>query len=355
MIEIKPEHQSIYERLQDDESRQLFLCRYQYCISGNKDILLEEVGISHKYCTDSKYKEAWDSLRMDTKRRETGVILFGAGKNLKHCVADMERNNIAVRAVCDSSETMVGQEKCGYVIIDPAFSVQEYKTLVFVITPTKDLFIQEIHDYLVGMGIPCEAILIYNRAEKQYFGPDFITPVSDEVFIDAGCYDGETIVDFYEFAGKGKVYGFEPDRLCYEKTLKTLSELNYHDVELIDKGLWEKAETIRFKSWPQTAGSRITTEGETQIETVALDDVVNPAETVTLIKMDIEGAELNALKGAAKTIKRCLPRLAICIYHKQDDIVEIPMYILSLNNDYKLYIRHHVPWVYNETVLYALP
>lgn len=83
-----------------------------------------------------------------------------------------------------------------------------------------------------------------------------------------------------------------------------------------------------------------------------IDDVVH--EKVTFIKMDVEGSELKALHGAKKSIKKHLPRLAISIYHKPEDIVEIPEYILSLHNGYQFYIRHHVPWLNNETVLYAV-
>ncbi len=69
--------------------------------------------------------------------------------------------------------------------------------------------------------------------------------------------------------------------------------------------------------------------------------------------MDIEGAELNALKGCEKIIKRYQPKLAICIYHRNEDFIEIPKYILSIVPEYKLYMRHH-NISGTETVLYAI-
>ena len=78
-------------------------------------------------------------------------------------------------------------------------------------------------------------------------------------------------------------------------------------------------------------------------------------ERVTFIKMDIEGAELESLKGAGRIIIReQKPKLAICVYHKKEDIFDIPEYILSLNPKYKLYLRHYTlgEW---DTVLYAIP
>jgi hypothetical protein len=70
--------------------------------------------------------------------------------------------------------------------------------------------------------------------------------------------------------------------------------------------------------------------------------------------MDIEGAELNALRGAEKTILKYRPKLAICVYHKPEDIWEIPAYILSLHGDYRLYLRHYDICSPCETVLYAV-
>ena len=76
-------------------------------------------------------------------------------------------------------------------------------------------------------------------------------------------------------------------------------------------------------------------------------------DKVSFIKMDIEGAELKALEGAKETISKYKPRLAICIYHKYEDIYEIGDYILTLNPNYKLYIRHYTTCMW-ETVLYAV-
>ena len=86
------------------------------------------------------------------------------------------------------------------------------------------------------------------------------------------------------------------------------------------------------------------------VECVPLDTVVS--EKVTFIKMDIEGSEMRALSGARHLITTCKPKLAICIYHKLDDLWKIPLYIHSLVPEYKFYVRHH-SILYVDTVLYA--
>lgn len=75
---------------------------------------------------------------------------------------------------------------------------------------------------------------------------------------------------------------------------------------------------------------------------------------ITYIKMDIEGAEYQALMGAADVIQRDMPTLMISVYHKQDDLIKIPLLIKSLNYRYKLYLRHYRSMSIQETVLYAV-
>ena len=99
------------------------------------------------------------------------------------------------------------------------------------------------------------------------------------------------------------------------------------------------------------AGSCVAETGMSIIQGIALDEIVKD-ENITFIKMDIEGSELKALEGARNTIIRNKPKLAICIYHKPEDIIEVPFYLLSLVPEYKFYIRHYSSCLW-ETVLYA--
>jgi hypothetical protein len=69
--------------------------------------------------------------------------------------------------------------------------------------------------------------------------------------------------------------------------------------------------------------------------------------------MDIEGAELEALKGASETIIKHKPNLAISLYHKPQDLWEIPNFIKSLRNDYKFYLRSHGHLTF-DSVLYCI-
>jgi len=196
--------------------------------------------------------------------------------------------------------------------------------------------------------------------DEQYFSlPQFkesspLPPTNGEIFIDCGAFDGDTVKRFIKFC-KGKyekIYSFEPNPSQYENTLRNIKDAGIQRVEVIKKGVWSCETVLKFLE--NRAGSNINDSGTTAIEVTAIDIVVPESENVTFIKMDVEGAEMEALKGAANTIRRCKPKLAVCIYHKPQDIIEIPTYIMALCPEYKLYIRHHFinGW---ETVLYALP
>ena len=92
--------------------------------------------------------------------------------------------------------------------------------------------------------------------------------------------------------------------------------------------------------------------GDIEINVDKLDSLVN--EQTTYIKMDIEGAEAFAIEGAESTILRDHPRLAICVYHKVDDLWKIPEQVLKIRDDYKLYLRHYTEGV-DETVMFFIP
>ena len=98
-------------------------------------------------------------------------------------------------------------------------------------------------------------------------------------------------------------------------------------------------------------GGTICENGNVEVQLTTIDEEVK--DEVTLIKLDIEGAELDALKGAERAIKLYKPALAVCIYHRESDYVDIFDYIQNLNPTYKFYIRHHAD-CYAESVLYAV-
>lgn len=183
----------------------------------------------------------------------------------------------------------------------------------------------------------------------QYF-EDFLNFTDNEVFVDAGGYDGQTSIEFIKHCPKYKsIYIFEPSKenlALAEENLK-----DFKNVHFISKGLSNQKDTLRFDTGSGSASS-ISENGTIEIEVDTLDSLVN--EKVTFIKMDIEGAEALAIEGMKNHILNDRPKMAISVYHKVDDFWKIPEQIFSIRDDYDLYIRHYTEGT-DETVMFFIP
>lgn len=181
--------------------------------------------------------------------------------------------------------------------------------------------------------------------EKQYF-EDFMRS-SKDIFVDAGAFDGETSQIFAKFCPDyEKIYVFEPSNVNMKKAKENLAALR--DVVYFDCGLSDKKDRLRFSS-ALGSSSVISEQGTDFIDVDALDNL--SAGKVTFIKMDLEGWELAALKGAAQTIKQYRPKLAIGAYHQTADFLAVYQFVMRLHPDYQIYLRHYTQG-WPETVLY---
>lgn len=151
-----------------------------------------------------------------------------------------------------------------------------------------------------------------------------------------------------------KAIFFELDQKNCEELGKNIEDqydkLVQDKICIINKGVSDQSKEIFYAV--STSSSHIEEKGEIRGSIVKIDQEI-PEEKITLLKMDIEGAELSALKGATQIIKIRQPDLAICVYHKLKDFWEIPLYIKSICPEYKIYLRHHSQ-TQIETVCYAV-
>ena len=215
---------------------------------------------------------------------------------------------------------------------------------------SKNVILNRIRGYLFNAPQP------HYPPKEQYFSEDAITLSDDEVFVDCGHFTGDTTLIFIEKT-KGQfkqVYGFEPE---YENWLQAKQNLaNYPNVESVNMGVFDKDKTVSF--FTGFGGvSRVDNigDGNTELTVTSLDSFFETAtHKPTLIKMDIEGVEREALIGAEKIIKKYKPKLAICVYHKPGDIYELPRLIQTFGTDYKFTLRHYYS-SNSETVMYGVP
>ena len=201
---------------------------------------------------------------------------------------------------------------------------------------------------------------LYWNGDEEYF-PAKLMPVvkKGDVVADVGVSSYYPELEKYSvMAGtKGKVLAFEASPVEYEKIKQDLAKrTDLKNVELINYGLWNYDTTLKL-SVDETASSLIFqwTDNLMDCKLVTLDNYMKSHKIKKLdyIKMDIEGAESQALAGAEKTIKKHRPNMAICVYHHPVHLYELMLYIDSLNAGYDFYFQHHSAYGV-ETVLYAV-
>ncbi len=171
-----------------------------------------------------------------------------------------------------------------------------------------------------------------------YFGTELFENKENEVIIDGGAFDGDTIREFFSVPGRKfkKIYAFEPDTDNYKKLCAAAEN---DKIVPIHAGLGKEKAELNF-IMGRGVSSRVDKEGTNQIAIEAIDQVLKD-EKPTYIKMDIEGAEADALLGGRRMIEKYLPVLAISAYHKMRDMFELVELIDELGSgNYDIYLRH---------------
>jgi len=347
-----------------------------------------------------------DDLLVALSDPDARAVIFGAGAVGTHVMYGLKacsgREGTKIVAFCDNFKTGINSA-FNIPIVSPAELIKHYKDAVIIVAVNHTVS-DEIYNQVLEIGFPQEKVfrryscymmeiddlhkhldgykwayeffedtisktIILNRMrgylfnfemehaprEETYFEKEVIQFSEHEVFIDGGCYNGETALEFirrmngrYDF-----IYSFEPVTEYFEIAKSNL--VPHKNIEIINKGLWSKADKLFFHV--EGEGSRISTIGDNFISVTSLDEFFMEGKEKhlpTFIKLDIEGAEKNALLGMKKIIEKVHPKFAVCVYHKPEDIYELPQLLMELGKGrYKFMLRHYAVGLF-ETVLYAI-
>lgn len=222
-------------------------------------------------------------------------------------------------------------------LLHDEISVEVFKNVLMYRTTLQNEYIDKAYFLSIERG-------------STYFDKEIIKLGSEEVFIDCGGYVGDSTEMFimnchnrYE-----KIIFFEPNSELMETARENLKKYPY--ITYYAKAVGEK-EGVAFFT-PLDASGMVSDNGQVQIPVSSIDGLIPPV-CPTYIKMDIEGSEMDALRGGLDIIKRCVPKLAISIYHKHYDLFEIIEFIDSLNLGYEFYVRHYTRTL-ADTVLYCI-
>lgn len=354
----------------------------------------------------NQMKEIVQNIDLNRIDANAKIILFGAGMNGSFAYSKL-KDKFNIVAFSDNNTSLWGKEHEGIPVIEPG-KISEIENVFVFVTVTGQHYVS-IKKQLEELELPFmiymeyvlaqhfkdfehvylslledeESKIVYSNilishllctekylkeifVRNQYFEiPEFNIPSTKEVFVDCGAFTGDTM-ESYVLNRAGmfkKIYSFEPTQktynaLCYRRE-RLLREWALEEDQILpqkyavsdeDKEVYFGSEINGEKS------NRIFEKEESAVEKmecVALDSFFSDKkEMPTFIKADIEGAETDLILGARKIIMENRPLLAICVYHKVEDLYEIPMMLKKLNPDYKMSLRHHMPNYY-ETVLYC--
>lgn len=353
MKELLNDAKLIYSILADEESKEIFRNRLLYNLTGENKFL---DGIIRKYVfqTGLNQKGIISYLLHGVEQYQDNypIVVYGCGEMGEKLYQELGEK---VCCFCDKNIEKQKEGFCGKKVISLQSLIKDKEDYRVIIGSIDYYF--EIYQNLKCNGVQLvydnfEVIKQWNSVVKQqYFDKDIIKYEEKEIFVDGGCLNYETVKNLLkECSTVSMVYAFEPDADNAQKCRAEAGKHHFSKYKIIEKGLYNESAELRFRSMGNGC-SGIQEDGECRIKVCAIDEEI--AAPVTFIKMDIEGAEMAALQGAKETIKKYHPKLAICVYHKAEDIIEIPKYILNLNSEYKLYLRHYSDNA-GETVLYAV-
>jgi FkbM family methyltransferase len=193
----------------------------------------------------------------------------------------------------------------------------------------------------------------FQHEETQYFNTLTLSTFKGKSisFVEGGAYTGDTYLTLCKHTNVYESYLFEPDADNYAKLVSKIDrKVNY--VHCLPIGLWDSYGILSFNEG-NGEGASISGDGTAHIATVDLDSLIG-GRTVDFIKLDVEGSEMRALYGAKNLIKHSRPVLAVSLYHRPEDLWELPLILASLCDDYMFYIRQHYANSF-DSVLYAIP
>jgi FkbM family methyltransferase len=362
---------SVFSKLQDELSKEIFLYKlicalskdyktFDYVIpAGNNGLreytqnFLKTITSLYDFSCENKPVPLFKFLLGYDGHKKT--VIYGSGNTGQETYHGLKDWGINVECFCDSDKNKHGTLCCGIPVISPETLAEKYNNSIIIISVWSEKSFSVIVENLLKYGFKMMQLVSTFSISDQYFCYPFFLPTDNETYLDIGCLDGNSIADYIKFcSGRYKnIIGLEPDTLNFKTTVNMINDKKFKNVNIISKGVWSSTTELHFNN-TGNGSSRIVESGDVIVPVTKIDDVLAGYEGGNmLIKMDVEGAELEVLKGAKSTLLSNKPRLAICLYHKPEDIIDIPVFLSDLVPEYRFFIRHNNLYNMTETVLFA--
>ncbi|MGB9235551.1 MAG: FkbM family methyltransferase [Terriglobales bacterium] len=377
------------------------------------EVILRRIQEETPGAVRARERSAFDDLARPLGER---LVLFGAGPLGKSVLSGLRQAGVEPLAFADNKRDLWDQRVMGLPVLSAAKAAEQYgKTACFVVTIYQG---SSVRRQLTSLGcqrvvacapllwkyadvfIPqcclelphrlvehcdsirqCYASLADERSKTElreqllwrywldfsalsppldasdtYFPMDLLSPVPDEVFVDCGSFDGESTQSFNRhWAGQFRhVFALEPDAASRGTLTANLGVMGIGDrATVMPYAVGDSNGQVSFASSGSVTSHITTQDAGSKVECRRLDDIEWPL-IPTYIKMDIEGAEPQALAGGTELLRRHLPVLAVCTYHRSEHLWQIPNLIRSISPDYHLFLRRYAEECW-EGVCYAVP
>lgn len=367
----KAKIENIYHALEDELSKKLYRNLLELQYTGDVRYLMEAVRLSG-FEPDPALLEV-ERLR-GWRDRGRELVLYGLGRNAEYYMNFAEAHagtigyyffpfitTVDWSAYCDKDRrgTFGPDQKR---ILSPEEMMERYPDALICVVVSD---FERVKTDLMEMGVEAERIVRYVPGstrvfdEQQYFDNDFMHPRKERFFVDGGAFHLETAercLDWNQGHGIEGILSYEPDPInagiCRQRlSAWPVNEELRRNSAVINAGLSDQPATMNFLAGGTSASHFRGTEEGVSIPLVTVDETVGN-RFVSFIKLDVEGFELQALKGAEKTVRRCRPRMAVCAYHRLGDLLELPQWILDVDPSYQMRLRMYSN-EYLEIVLYA--
>lgn len=272
------------------------------------------------------------------------VLAFAAGYNslIEKIKLLSEKHNVLAPDVPVYGDTVFTKE----------FVKDNFQKFCMVYDMLEDEKSKQVYKNIIEYKITGKINLLINHwtTPRQSY-KDILNLGNNEIYIDLGAYNGDTFREFVEYTGGKyrKIIAVEPDRRNYKKLC--IEAEGYKNTECLNCAVWSKDTELVFSD---TAGRQSKQSDKGKLtEARSLDSILN-GEEATFIKMDVEGSEKQAITGAENTIKKYKPQIKCSLYHRSEDLFEIPLQIKEIVPEYKLYIRQYKYIPSWEVNLYAV-
>ena len=361
MYDVVKRMQELYSRLQDQQSRALFVDRFAIDMEPSMTNTMKLC--AHAGQVTLEQECSWKSAFHELNQAGEKIVLYGASIVGRDMAAALQCEKVEFYGFCNREYARFPDGLMGKPVISPN-ELLNHPNQYYVVIATGIFYYAEIEQILRDHDFPEKRILKYfgMPEENQYFEFPSLYHKGTE-FVDCGCYNCADCYTFVEWCGGeySKIYAFEPDPANVENCKKYLKQRPIENIQLVPKGVSNETKTVEFGSDggvtshilrdDPIAASNSVVVNRIILHTTTIDETVGD-ERVGFIKMDIEGAEFEALHGAEATIIRDKPFLAICVYHQQGDTIAFMDYLQKLVPEYRFWLRHYGP-ARTETVLYA--